>query len=170
MLNYDFFNGLLAEEADRIEEDCTYSAKGHYESARIWGRWNLGIGLPAAVIAAGAGFSGFSGMPELAGALAVLSGTLTSILTFLKPSERSSAHLKAGAQYNSLKNRARLYKNVELPSGKTSRVLVRRVQQLSEDRNSLNEASPEILRPGFIRARHGIESGQSQYRVDRKAT
>lgn len=156
----------MEREADRIEEDCTYSAKGHFESARIWGRWNLGVGIPAAVLAALAGLSGFQYQAELAGGLAVFSGALAALLTFLKPSERASGHQKAGALYNSVKNRARFFREVDLTSGAKTAVLRKRLRQLAEERNALSEASPEILRPAFERARKGIESGEATYRAD----
>jgi hypothetical protein len=156
----------LEREADRIEEDCTYSAKGHFESARIWGRWNLWVGIPAAVLGAFAGVSGFSDLPELAGGLAVFSGALAALLTVLKPSERASSHQKAGALYNSVKNRARFFREVDLTSGARPAVLRKRLRQLAEERNALSEASPEILRPAFEKARKGIESGEATYRAD----
>ena len=152
-------------EADRIEEDCTYSAKGHYESARMWGLWNMRLGLPAAILAAFAGVSGFSEMPLLSGALAVFSGSLTAVLTFLKPAERASRHQRAGTQYNSLMNKARVFRNIEGAAAVKPGAAIRRLNKLSDARNSLNEASPEILRPAFERARKGIQEGEAAYRA-----
>ena len=47
----------LATEAGRIEEDCLYSARGHFEAAASWRRVHYGIGIPATVLAAVAGGS-----------------------------------------------------------------------------------------------------------------
>lgn len=155
-------------EAKRIEEDCTYSAKGHYEAARIWERWNLRLGIPAALLGAGAGASGFSNLPMLAGALAVFSGALTAILTFLKPNERASAHHQAGARYNSLKNRARFFREIDLCSGARPQAFTKTLRRLSEQRNELNEVSPGVPRPAFESARRGIEAGEAEYKADRR--
>jgi hypothetical protein len=162
--------GPLEREAIRLEEDCLYSARGHFESARIWGMWNLWLGVPSVVIAALAGLSAFKNAPELAGALAVLSAAVTAVLTFLKPSERAATHQKAGALYNSLKNRARFFREVDLSSGARPANLRKRLRFLLEERNSLNEASPEILQPAFARAKKNIESGGAEYSVDLQET
>ena len=79
----------LIDEARRIEEDTEHSFKGHYNAASRWARYHLCIGLPSALLAAVAGAAAFKHYPELAGALALLSTALTTVLTFLKPSERS---------------------------------------------------------------------------------
>lgn len=162
--------GLRAElvaEADRIEEDCTYSAKGHFESARIWGAWNLKLGIPAVILAALAGGSGFSNHPELAGALAIASAAVTAVLTFLKPSERAASHQQAGNAYNALKNQARFFKQIEAASGDSQQSLRDWLREISEARNTLNKSAPEIPRPAFEQARKGIEAGEADYRADR---
>lgn len=153
-------------EAERLEEDCTFSAKGHFESARSWGRWNLGLGVPSVVLAALSAWSGFKALPEVAGALALASGAVTAVLTFLKPGDRAASHQKAGAIYNSLKSRARFFREVDLAASAPPAALVKRLRALSDERNALNEASPEILRPAFERARRGIEQGEAAYRAD----
>ncbi|MCZ7559313.1 MAG: SLATT domain-containing protein [Burkholderiaceae bacterium] len=82
----------LADEASRVEEDTEHSFKGHYNAAGRWGRYHLWIGLPAALLAAIAGATAFRDQPEWAGALALVSTALTTVLTFLKPSERAEMH------------------------------------------------------------------------------
>jgi hypothetical protein len=164
MNNQQDWPDRLYKEADRIEEDCVYSAKGHFESARIWGRWNLMLGIPAVILAAAAG--ALKEHADLAAGFAFASAAVTAVLTFLKPSERAAGHQKSGTLYNSLKNRARFFKEIKLGSGTTSENLRKQLQTLSEARNSLNESSPEILRPAFERARQGIEAGEAAYRAD----
>src|SRR5687768_6245646 len=107
--------GRLRDEADRIEEDCTYTAKGHFESARVWVRWNLWLGIPAVVLAAAAG--ALKDTPDIAGLLAFASAAVTAVLTFLKPSDHAATHQKTGTLYNSLKNRARFFREIDLVSG-----------------------------------------------------
>lgn len=157
----------LADEADRLLEDATYSAKGHFESAREWGRWNLWLGVPSVILATLAGVSGFNDIPTLAGGTAVFGGACAAVLTFLRPSERASAHQTAGTLYNSLKSRVRFFREVDLVASRDPNQLREQLHQLAADRNSLNESSPEILRPAFKRARAGIATGEASYRVDR---
>jgi hypothetical protein len=158
--------GAVEREADRIEEDCLFSAKGHFESARLWGRWNLILGISATVLGAAAGVSAFKSNPELAGYLAFASAAVTGLLTFLKPSDRAAAHHAAGTQFTSLKNRARVFREVELRTQDRPAALTKLLKRLSESRNSLNESSPQVLRAAFERARRGIEAGEAAYRAD----
>lgn len=158
--------GALAIEAERLCEDCDYSAKGHFESARLWSRWNLGIGVPSVLLAATAGVSALQHNPLIAAALAAMSAAATAILTLLKPAERASSHQKAGALYSSARNRARFFKDVELKGGQRNQALRKKLKELTEERNALNEASPEILRPAFEIARRGILAGESRHAVD----
>jgi hypothetical protein len=157
----------MAREAERIEEDCIHSAKGHYEAARTWGRWNLGLGIPAAVLGGLAGVSAFSELEIVAGMLATVAGALTAVLTFLKPSDKASVHQSAGSRYNSVKNRARMFREIELPQGGDARRLTRALRRLGAERDELNQVSPEIPRPAFERARRGIGEGESTYSADR---
>lgn len=161
------FRAKLAAEADRLEEDCLYSAKGHFESAKTWSRWNLWLGIPAVLLAAGAGAA--KDTPELASGLAFAAAAVTAVLTFLKPSDRASSHQRAGALYNSLKNRARFFRTIELTRQPFPSTLEKRLRLLCEERNQLGEASPEIPPAAFARARRGIEEGEAEYRADRPA-
>lgn len=160
----------LAREAERLEEDCLYSAKGHFEAARPWRGWNLGLGLPSVLLATLSAWSGFKAMPEVAGALALASGAVTAVLTFLKPGDRAAAHQKAGTLFNSLKSRARLFREVEIAAGSPPAASVKRLRRLTDTRNALNEASPDIPRAAFERARRGVEGGEAAYRVDHTHT
>ena len=47
----------IIDEAKRIEEDCLYSAKGHFEAASKWQKIHRYLGLPAVVLAALSGVS-----------------------------------------------------------------------------------------------------------------
>ena len=161
----DFIEGLR-RESERLREDCDYSSKGHFESARIWNRWNLWLGVPAVLVAAFAGVSALNDNSLVAAGLSGLGGAITAVLTFLKPSERASNHQKAGGLYSSIRNRARFFGEVELRASQRPAALRKRLKQLTEERNALNEASPEILRSAFEQARKGIAEGESTHKVD----
>ena len=102
------------EEALRIEEDCTYSSKRHFNASVRWEKYHYWIGLPSALLAGLSGVSAFNDYPILAGILAISSTALTSVLTFLKPSERSEHHKSIGNQYLSLRNKTRLFRELEV--------------------------------------------------------
>ena len=153
-------------EASRIEEDSLYSAKGHFEAGRAWGNMHLGLGIPTVVLAAIASASAFKEEIIAAGVLAIAASVLSAISTFLNPSERSQRHHQAGVKHNSLRNRIRMFRELDLKSGTGEVDLLASLKALAQERDDLNLSNPQIPRFAFKRARCGVESGETGYRVD----
>lgn len=156
----------LAAEAQRIEEDTEHSFKGHYNAAARWARYHLWIGLPSALLAGVAGAAAFKHQPELAGALALVSTAMTTILTFLKPSERSEMHKAVAGQYQVLRNQARIFREIGLTDGITLSEAKTRLIELAKTRDELNQGSPAIARCDYELAKKDIDTGRARYRVD----
>jgi hypothetical protein len=156
----------LSAEAQRIEEDAEHSFKGHYNAAARWSRYHLCLGLPSALIAAVAGAAAFKNQPEIAGGLALLSTALTTVLTFLKPSERSELHKTAAGHYHALRNQARLFREIELANGTSNEEAKARLLDLAKACDDMNQSSPAISRCDYELAKKDIESGRTHYRVD----
>lgn len=160
----------LSAEAHCIEEDTEHSAKGHYNAADRWGWYHLAIGLPAAVLAAIAGGSAFADLPEVAGSLAILSTAMTTVLTFLKPSEHAENHKAVAGQYLALRNQTRLFRELDLEATSDPDSVKKRLVELASTRDDLNQASPGISRKDYEKAKADIDQGYSQYRVDKEAS
>ncbi|MBI1816261.1 MAG: SLATT domain-containing protein [Deltaproteobacteria bacterium] len=160
----------MRAEAARIEEDSLYSGKGHFEAARAWGNVHLWLGIPAAVLAAIASASAFKQEVALAGALALTASVLSAISTFLNASERSQLHHQAGVKHNALRNRARIFRELDLKSGVGPSDLLASLKALAQERDDLNLSSPQIPKFAFRRARGGIETGEAAYKVDSAIT
>ncbi len=158
----------LYAEARRIEEDAEHSAKGHYNAADRWGRYHLFIGLPAAILAAVAGGTAFNDLPEVAGSLAILSTALTTVLTFLKPSERAENHKAVAGQYLALRNQARIFRELDLGDSADLDKAKEHLLDLARTRDDLNQASPGIPRQDYEKAKADIDAGQSKYRADQE--
>lgn len=156
----------LSAEAARIEEDSEHSFKGHYNAAARWARYHLYLGLPSALIAAVAGAAAFKNQPEIAGGLALLSTALTTVLTFLKPSERSELHKTAAGHYHTLRNQTRLFREIELANGTSNEEAKARLLDLAKARDDMNQSSPAISRCDYALAKKDIDSGRTRYRVD----
>lgn len=157
----------LITEANRIEEDTEHSAKGHFNAADRWASYHLRIGLPAAVLAAIAGGTAFADYPVIAGTLAILSTSLTTVLTFLKPSEHAENHKSAADQYLRLRNRTRIFREIELIDDTDIVDAKNRLFELANSRDELNQTSPGIDRKDYEKAKADIDEGRSQYRVDK---
>jgi hypothetical protein len=160
----------LIKEARRIEEDSLYSAKGHFVAAIFWTNFHLWIGVPTAILAAIAGASALSQFDNhniVAGILAIIVTALTAITTFLNPNEKANSHLNAGNKYNSLRNKARIFCEIDSCGENNSiQELTKQLKELAKQRNELNQNSPQIPRWAFKRAKKGIEGGEANYKVD----
>lgn len=159
----------IVREAQRVEEDSLYSAKGHFVAARYWRRFHFIIGVPTAILAAVAGASAFSKMSNggtVAGVLAIIVTALTAVSTFLNPNEKATAHLNAGNRYNSLRNRARIFREIEVRAGEPEGALLKRLNEMAAQRDELNQNSPPIPWWAFKGAQSSITKGEAAYEVD----
>lgn len=161
------FGESMIAEASRIEEDATYSAKGHFEASRRWDLWHLWIGIPTSVLAAIAGVLALSNYTIASAVLSLIVAAASAVFTFLNPKERAAVHLRAGNSYKALHNDARIFRLIECQRGRTPEQLSSGLANMNERRNALNIESPQIPRNAFLRARKGIESGESSYKIDR---
>lgn len=168
--NDDELRQRLVDELHRIEEDALFSSKGHFNASQRWKTANSWLGIPTAIMSGLAGASALSQFDHhnvVAGALALLVGAITAVVTFLNPSEQSATHRGFGNRFNALKNKCRLA--AQLDGVQLSPTELRQtVIELSTERDQLNEDSPGISRAAFERARKGIEEGEADYRVDRR--
>ncbi len=155
-------------EAKRIEEDCLYSAKGHFYAGQWWVNTNLWFGGLSASISAVAGASALSQFDYhniVAGSLSIVVVGLTALLTFINPNERATVHQKAGNKYNALRNDTRIFYGIEV-SGANDIGVVDDLKKLNDRRNKLNIESSQIPKWAFEKARKGIEQGEAKYKVD----
>lgn len=160
---------IIIKEAKRIEEDSLYSAKGHFFVANFWLNVHLRIGVLAPVLAAIAGISAlyqFDAHNIIAGILAIIVAALTAIASFLNPNEKANYHRNAGNNYNSLRNKARIFYDIDSFVEKSDQELVKQLKELTKQRDKLNQNSPQIPRRAYEKAREGIEEGEADYKVD----
>ena len=154
------------EEALRIEEDCTYSSKRHFNASVRWEKYHYWIGLPSALLAGLSGVSAFNDYPILAGILAISSTALTSVLTFLKPSERSEHHKSIGNQYLSLRNKTRLFRELEVNNA--SEKIIEIINELSNQRDELNNSALNTSNSDYEKAQKDINEELHKHEVDKE--
>lgn len=132
----------VATECLRIEEDAEQSAKRHFNAASRWSSYNNWLGIPSITIAAIASAVSFASLPVLGGILAAATGSLTAVLTFLKPSERSTAHTASGNQYLRLRNETRLFREIEMLQILNKQDLSDKLKTYTLRRDELNDGAP----------------------------
>jgi hypothetical protein len=158
----------IRTELSRIEEDCIHSGKAQFNAAVRWGHYHLWLGLPSAILSAAAGAAFIKSHGEIAGAMTMLAALLTSLMTFLKPSERASAHKTAGDQYLALRNDARVFREIRIDHTCDDQAAIDSMDEFTKRRNELNQASAPFSRKDFEKARAGIEVGEATHQVDKE--
>lgn len=169
MERIDKLRSELSAEASRIEEDVLHSAKGHFCAGARWGNVHLWLGIPASVLAGLSGVSALSSFDNhtiIAGVLALFVGAITAIITFLNPQERAKVHHHAGTEFNSLRNQARIFRQIVMNGQDDDPTLTTKLVALDTRRNQLNENSPQIPGWAYHKAKKSIDRGEAQYQTD----
>lgn len=156
----------IRAELLRIEEDCVHSGKAQFNAGDRWARYHFWLGLPSVVLSTAAGTAFFQDYPDIAGVLASTVAILTALSTFLKPSERASEFKSSGAQYLTLRNDARVLRTIKLATACDEASAIANLDEVTKRRNELNQASSQVARRDFVKARKGIEEGEARHAVD----
>lgn len=159
------------QEAQRVEEDVLHSSKGHYAAAERWRNVHLRAGVPTAVLTAIAGLVIVGGpaalwgisLNAIFGLVAIAGAVSTAVMTFLGPEKRSIDHQSAADRYNSLRGRARRFREMDVHRSFTGDELSSRLETLVQDRDELNKTSPLIPNSAYEKAKRGLEAGEATY-------
>jgi hypothetical protein len=161
----------LSKEAERIEEDALFSGKGHYNACGPWQSRHRWLGSLSAILSAiAAGVASQQGAPPLVVVtLSVMAAALTAVVTFLKPNEEADRHRRSGDANFAIKNRARVFRTVELEAdGAEEAKLVDALKALSSDLDAARAAAPPIPDEAYKKARREIEDEKTaEYSVDK---
>ena len=157
----------IIEEAKRMEENCQYSAKGHFVAAQFWNNFSLWIGIPTVILAAISGALAFASIMIFVGIISTVVVVLSSVTTFLNPKERANAHLVAGNNYESLLTRTRIFWTIDCRSEGSEQILTDKLKDIIEQRDKMNRECPQIPTWAYKKGKKGIERGEYQYRVDK---
>lgn len=156
----------LRAEAMRIEEDCTYNYMGHYQAASRWGKVDYLLGFPVAILSGITAFTVFS-LPTLATALGIATTMLSLVILYLRPSQTAALHYRSGGKFKALREKARLFREIELLASKVDEAhLTRRIRELSEEKRVLSELGVPLPDFAYKIAKRKILNGHTSYEVD----
>jgi hypothetical protein len=159
----------IIKEAQRMEEALLYSSKGHFATSHFWHNFHLWVGIPMVVLSAVVGATAFAKLDPshvAAGIISILIVALSGVMTFLNPNEKSSAHLNAGNNCDSLMNKIRIFWSIDCWKDESEEVLTERLKYFSEQKDKLNQSAPQIPRWAYMVAKKGISAGEGSYLVD----
>ena len=120
------------------------------------------------MLSALAGAAFFKSYGDIAGIMSAMVAILTSLMTFLKPSERAAAHKGSGDQYLTLRNDARVFREIRLAYACDEQAAIAGMDEFTKRRIELNQASAQFSRKDFEIARAGIDQGEAAHRVDKR--
>ena len=157
----------IITESKRLEHDALYSFKGHFNAAVFWDKVHLWLGCIIAVTSATAGSIIFSdaqqGWDIFAGLMALGSGILAAISTFLEPQAKANAFRKAGADYKHLRDQARVFHKIKSSLGIEIDQLIIELETLQTESHQLSSDSPAIPKWAYQAARKGIKDREADY-------
>jgi hypothetical protein len=166
----------IGAEALRIHESAVYSSQSQFEQAKIWRALNIWLGAPAAVAAALAASAILSGSDQtmlfgirghtLAGLLALLSAALSSILTTVNASRRTTQSQASGNAFLQLQTEVRQLILVDLKHLNFEEAR-ERLESITNSRNELTKTADPAGRYAYWKAKRNIEKqGGQTYEVD----
>ena len=155
----------------RLEESAMYSSQGQFEQAKIWRGVNLGLGVPASVLAAISGATALAAEAGrlTAGVLALIAAGLGAVLTTVNASHRMNQATAAANAYLEIQTAARQAREVDLPEMEIEDA--RNVlSELTARRDEQNKTAEPISRWAYLRAKKNIEKiGGQTYEADSTA-
>jgi hypothetical protein len=167
----------IRAQAEKIAKDCDRaSIRDSLISAR-WYRWNLWLGLPSAILAAlvavlvsGGDESDLKSIIDqkkihlLVILLASTSAILTSVVTFLTPSQKANVYQEFSNRYWALRDRIRKFALLECTSDASFKALKVAYEKLLQERIELDSKHPPVPEWAYRKAgkklREKIERNQ----------
>jgi len=154
----------IIDESKRIEEDCLFSGKGHFNTAQFWTNFHYWIGGPTVVLAAIAGGISLSMAITI---LSIIVAAATAVITFVNPNEKANIHHNAGTAYNALRSEVRIFYSIEAEHSNDLAALTKKLEDLNAKRSTLGDNSPQIPQWAYQKAKKGIEGKENIYKVDK---
>jgi len=107
----------IESELRRLEESATYSSQMQFEQTKLWRTVNLGLGLPASMLAAVSGATALASTTGrlTAGVLALAAAGFGAVLTTVNASHRMNQAASAANAYLEIQTAARQAREIDLP-------------------------------------------------------
>ena len=157
----------IKQEAERLKEDCIYSAKGHLDSAKFWRclyYWLMIFSILSLCLSFTLTLIDGQLCTVICG---LISSFITVILIFLNPQEKYLSHQNSGNKFLSLRNQIRIFNDIEIKNSNYIDEYTKRLIEFSKERNSLNENSLPIAETGYKNVKKQIEEETHIYEVDK---
>ncbi len=159
----------ICDELERLEESAMLSAQMQFEQTKQWRGVNLGLGVPASVLAAVSGATALASTAGriTAGILALAAAGFGAILTTVNASHRMNQAAAAANAYLEIQTAARQARQIDLPDWPLDEAR-NALAELTARRDEQNKTAEPPNRRSYRRARANLEVGGQTYSVDEK--
>lgn len=148
----------IIEELQRLEEDCLYTSKNHFNNAMFDSSLHYMFGILLIVCAA------ISTQYSII-YIAIFSTIIASLQTFISPDKKAEKHQLHGNRFLSLKKLIRQYRTININYEKEENIL-QQINTFTDKIAEYNNSAPEINPIAYIMTKAGIKSGEHIYDVD----
>ncbi len=155
-------NRAIKKRANEIKVDVIYSKKGHYNAASIWDVVHYVLGIITVSATAIIGLKNSSLDHKSIVFLALLSATLVSFMTFLKPQEKAAEHKQAGDDFDNLLQVISNFVEVDLLQGNDEQHS-KQLAEIVDIKTKLNKNSLPIPKIAYLKTKKGINKGEASY-------
>jgi SMODS and SLOG-associating 2TM effector domain len=150
----------IEDQLQRLEDDTDLTSASDFSMAQRWEATNTRLGL-IIIIASGvvAAIGAAASLADLqqyqryftlsSTVLAAIATVIASVLTFLKPSERSGQYREFGNKQKALRNRIRIYRSVLMKQDPSVERLSEQLVAFGQEKDGLNSDNPPIPRSAF---------------------
>ncbi|MFF2613433.1 SLATT domain-containing protein [Kitasatospora sp. NPDC058046] len=161
----------IEAELKRLEESAMYSGQMQFEMTKQWRGVNLGLGLPASVLAAISGAAALASTAGRvpAGILALVASGLGAILTTINASHRMNQAAAAANAYLEIQTAARQAREIDLSYWSIDEAR-QALAELTARRDEQNKTAEPPNKRAYKRAQSNIDSGGQTYAVDETTT
>lgn len=163
-MNNEEITQAIIKEVLRLEEDCEHSAKSNFNTESIWSWVHYLIGIPMTLLATLTALYAKENITIFP--LTAIVAILAALQTLLAPDKQARSHKIAGDNYLLLRNKARRFREIEIPS-ENLEYARKKVDILAETRDKLNKETPSPMWFGYFLAKRDIDSGRSKYCIDK---
>jgi hypothetical protein len=159
-MTLDDIRQSIEAELQKLEDETDLTSASDFSMAQRWDATNTRLGL-LIVLASGivAAIGAAASLADLAQyqrfftlssiVLAAIATVIASVLTFLKPSERSGQYREYGNKQDALRNRIRIYRSVLMKQDPSVERLSDQLVAFGQEKDALNADNPPIPRWAF---------------------
>jgi len=138
----------VEDQVEKIESKCRYKADAHSKASARWALAHYSFSIPLVISSAVIGLAAFKKIFEhneiVIGVLAITVSVLSALITFLNPNEKARNHHDASIEYESLKEKAKHLRGIEILNLTSTQEISIKLNHLINQKYEVDKRSPAV--------------------------